>query len=51
MAIITLRRRRGESGPHLDELYLVMPMLLLLALHRVPLLRRRASAFRRLVSQ
>jgi hypothetical protein len=40
MSVIALRRRRGESGPHPVELALVTPLLLLSALHRVPLRRR-----------
>lgn len=47
MSAIALRRRRGESGPHPAELSLVMPLLLLPALHRVPFYRRRPHPPRR----
>ena len=40
MFAIALRRRRGESGPHPAEFSMVTPMLLLPAIHPVPLCRR-----------
>jgi hypothetical protein len=50
MFAIALRRRRGESGPNLPEMALVTPLLLLPALHRVPLCRRPLHSFTRFPS-
>jgi hypothetical protein len=51
MPSIALRHRRGESGPHLVELPMVTPMLLLPALDHVPPSRRHLYSFRRFVFQ